>query len=172
MIMKNTIVIIMGAAVLPNGSPGAAMRRRVGAALQLRNEFNDLIFIPTGGIAAGRPRSEGDAMKNLLLQAGVKSECIIPETKSKNTLQNIINTSEIIRKSPSDCSVIVCSDNYHIPRSRVLLYLMGISTISRPMPSGRNTAGSVRWAYYYCREAVALPAHILLLLILKAFRKV
>jgi hypothetical protein len=67
--MKNTIVIILGSAVLPDGSPGAGMRRRVAAALHLRDEFNDLIFIPTGRIAPDRPRREADAIKDLLLHA-------------------------------------------------------------------------------------------------------
>lgn len=170
--MQNTIVVIMGAAVLPDGSPGAGMRRRVAAALRLRDEFNDLIFIPTGGIAPGRPRSEAAAMKDLLLKAEVKNECIIPETRAKNTLQNTKYTSEMIRKFPSDCSVIVCSDTYHIPRCRVLLYLMGIPTISRHMPSGIKTAGRMRWACYYIREAAAIPFDVIRLMITRILKKI
>ena len=59
-----------------------------------------------------------------------------------------------------------------IPRSRILLHLMGISTTYRPMPSGRQTAGWIRWTYYWCREAVAIPTHVIMLLIFKALRKV
>jgi uncharacterized SAM-binding protein YcdF (DUF218 family) len=157
----------MGSAVLPDGSPGAGMRRRVEVALQLQDEFNDLIFIPTGGIAPDRSRCEADAMKDLLLHAGVKSECIIPETKAKNTLQNAINSAHLIRKLPLSSTVIVCSDNYHVPRCRVLLYLMGISTTSRPMPSGRKTTGWLQWAYYYIRETAAIPFDVIRLIIPK-----
>ena len=161
----------MGSAVLADGSPSEGMRRRVAAALDLREEFNDLIFIPTGGVAPDRFRSEADVMKDLLLHAGVKSKCIIPETSAKNTLQNTINSAHIIQKLPLSGTVIVCSDNYHIPRCRVLLYLMGVSTISRPMPGGEKTSGWMRRAYIYCREAVAIPVDIAILFILKAFRK-
>ena len=161
----------MGSGVLPDGSPGASMRRRVEAALQLQKEFNDLIFIPTGGIVPGRPRCEADVMKDLLLDAGVKSKCIIPETKAKNTLQNTLNTAKIIRNFSSDCTVIVCSENYHIPRCRMLLYLMGISTTSRPMPSAKSTAGWMRRVYFYFREAIAIPLHVIMLLVLKGLRK-
>ena len=170
--MNKTVAIIMGSAVLADGSPSEGMRRRVAAALDLRAEFNDLIFIPTGGIAPGRFRSEADAMRNLLLHAGVNSECIIPEASAKNTLQNTINASEIIRKFPSDCTVIVCSDNYHIPRCRVLLYLLGVSTISRPMPGGRKTTGWMRRTYYYIREAAAIPFDVIRLLIPKILKKI
>lgn len=162
----------MGSAVSEDGTPGEAMRRRVGAALKLGDEFDNLLFIPSGGILPNRPCSEADAMKDLLMEAGIESRHIVLESKSKNTLQNIINTAAIIKKSPAADTVVVCSDNYHIARSRILLHLMGISTTYRPMPSGRQTAGWIRWTYYWCREAVAIATHVIMLLFFKAFRKV
>jgi uncharacterized SAM-binding protein YcdF (DUF218 family) len=168
---RKTIAIIMGSAVSADGTPGAAMRRRVGAALQLRAEFENLLFIPSGGIFPYRPCSEADAMKNLLMEAGVDSRHIVLESKSKNTLQNILNTAAIIQNMAAPEAVVVCSDNYHIPRSRLLLFLMKIRSISRPMPSGRKTNGLLRWAYYWCREAIAIPIHVIMLLILKSVRK-
>ena len=161
----------MGSSVSADGSPGEAMRRRVGAALRLCDEFQDLIFIPTGGIFPDRPCSEAEAMKGLLIEAGIDSRHIILEGESKNTLQNSIYTAAIIKNSAAADTVIVCSDNYHIPRSRILLHLMGISTTYRPMPSGRQTVGWIRWTYFWCREAIAIPIHVITLLILKASRK-
>ena len=162
----------MGSAVSADGTPGEAMRRRVDAALQLGDEFNNLFFIPTGGIFPNLPCSEAGAMKSLLIEAGVDTQKIFPEAESKNTLQNITNTAAIIKTLPVPDSIIVCSDNYHILRSRILLYLMGISTINRPMPSGRQSTGWIRWAYFWCREAIAIPIHVIILLTLKALRKV
>ena len=167
-----TIAIIMGSAVLPDGRPGPAMRRRVTAALKLQSEFEDLIFIPSGGIAQNRPCSEAEAMRALLIEAGVDSDRIFLESESKNTLQNVIRSARIIRQFPTTCNVIVCSDIYHILRCRWLLHLMGISTIYRPMPSARNKAGWMRWMYFCVREAVAIPVQVLSLLILKLFHKV
>lgn len=170
--MDKTIAIIMGAAVLPDGRPSTAMRRRVEAALNLRDEFIDVIYIPSGGKAENRTRSEADVMQDLLLHAGVNSEQIFLEAESKNTLQNVSNSARIIRQFSSSSKVIVCSDTYHILRCRLLLYLLGISTIYRPMPSGKKTSGRIRWIYCYIREAVAIPVHVLLLFILKYYRKV
>ena len=161
----------MGSAVSADGTPGEAMRRRVGAALELRDEFRDILFIPTGGIFPARPRTEAAAMKDLLIAAGVSDENIVLEGESKNTLENSINTAAIIKKLPSPKAIIVCSDNYHIPRSRILLHLMGISTTYRSMPSGRQTDGWIRWTYFWCREAIAIPIHLAMLLTLKFFRK-
>jgi uncharacterized SAM-binding protein YcdF (DUF218 family) len=171
MSIHKTIAIIMGSAVSADGTPGEAMRRRVGAALQLRTEFSNLIFIPTGGAFPDRPCSEAEAMKDLLIEAGVAAGNIILENKAQHTLQNITNTAAIIKKMRSYGAVIVCSDNYHIPRSRILLHLMGISTIHHPMPSGRQATGWIRWTYFWCREAIAIPIHVITLLTLKAFRK-
>ncbi len=158
----------MGSSVSADGMPGEAMRRRIGAALQLGEEFSNLIYLPTGGIFPDRPCSEAEAMNNLLIEAGVDSQRIFLESKSKNTLQNSINTAAIIKSMPAPDTVIVCSDNYHIPRSRILLRLMGISTTYHPMPSGRQAAGWLRWAYFWCREAIAIPIQVIMLLILKA----
>ena len=161
----------MGSSVSADGTPGGAMRRRVGAALKLGDEFSNLIYLPTGGICPDRPCSEAEAMKNLLIEAGIDGQHIILESQSKSSLQNCINTANIIKNMPAPDAVIVCSDNYHIPRSRILLHLMGISTTYRPMPSGRPAAGWVRWAYFCCREAIAIPLHVVMLLILKALGK-
>ena len=151
---------------------GQAMRRRVAAAVKLQSEFQDLIFILTGGIVKNRPCSEAEAMRALLIEAGVDSEHIFIEDKSKNTLQNIINCVRIIRKITGSQNVIVCSDNYHILRCRLLLYLMGISTIYRPMPKAITEVGRMRWMYFCMREAVAISVHTFLLFILKLFLKV
>ncbi len=167
-----TIAIIMGSAVLPDGSPGPAMRRRVNAALKLRNEFKDLVFIASGGIVRNRPCSEADAMRSLLIEAGVDSDRILIEAESKNTLQNVIHSARIMRQFTATRNVIVCSDNYHVLRCRMLLYLMGVATLYRPMPGARNKVGWMRWMYFCVREAAAIPLQIFFLLVLKLLRRV
>ena len=161
----------MGAAVLADGRPSSAMRRRVEAALNLRDEFQNLIFIPTGGKVRNPLFSEAETMRKLLIEAGVNSELILPETKARHTLQNIINSARVIKNYPAAGKAIVCSDSYHILRCRLLLYLAGISTIHRPMPSARKTAGWMRWVRLCLREAAAIPMNAVLLLILKFLRR-
>jgi len=170
--MNKAIAIIMGSAVLPDGRPGPAMLRRVTAALKLRSEFEDLIFIPSGGIVQNRLCSEAEAMRDLLIEAGVDSKRIFMESGSKNTLQNVIHSVRIMRRFPATCNVIVCSDDYHILRCRLLLYLVGISTLYRPMPGARDEVDWMRWMYFWVREAVAIPVQAFLLLIFKLFRNV
>jgi uncharacterized SAM-binding protein YcdF (DUF218 family) len=169
--MEKHIAIIMGSAVLPDGKPSDAMRRRVKAALDLRNEFKDLLFLPTGGNIQRWGRSEADVMKGLLKDAGINNNNTIQETDSKNTLQSITYCARKIKKLPDIVTVVVCSDSFHLPRCRLLLSILGIHSNHRPMPGGRKSLGFTRWAYYCAREAVAIPVDVALLLFFKIIGK-
>ena len=163
--METHIAIIMGSAVLPGGRPSKAMQRRVRAALDLRFEFPSLIFVPTGGNLQRWGHCESDVMTALLKDAGVVNENIIQETDSKDTLQSIAFCAQTIKKLPEVVTVIVCSDSFHLPRCRLLLSILGISSIHRPMPGGKKSLGFIRWTYYCIREAVAIPVDAVLLLL-------
>ncbi len=169
--METHIVIIMGSAVSFDGRPSKAMRRRVKAALDLRHEFHNLIFLPTGGNIQRWGRSEASVMHKLLNGAGIDDERIIQETDSKNTLQSITYCAQKIKKLPDVATVIVCSDSFHLSRCRLLLSILGIHSDHRPMPGGRKSLGFTRWAYYCAREAVAIPVDAALLLFFKILGK-
>ena len=111
--------------------------------------------------------SEAKVMKDILQDAGVKEADIILDESSKNTFESIVNCASIIHSLPGS-EVIVCSDNYHILRARLLLKILGISTVYRSMPSGLKVNGVIRWGYYYLRELLAIPKDIFLL-VLKMF---
>lgn len=161
----------MGSAVLRDGRPSNAMRRRVKAALHLRHEFHSLIFLPTGGNIERWGHSEADVMTGLHKDAGVRNDSIIRETDSKNTLQSLTNCASKIKKLPDGVPVVVCSDSFHLPRCRLLLSILGIHSDYRPMPRGIKSLGFARWAYYCAREAIAIPADTTILLFYKILRK-
>ncbi len=110
-------------------------------------------------------------MNRLLQAAGVQEGHILTEAESKTTLQSLIKCTRIIQRERLSGPVVVCSDVYHIPRCRLILCLLGIRTVFRPMPSGREVNGVLRWASYYIRDAAAIPYNLLTLLFLKATRK-
>ena len=169
--MKTNIAIIMGSAVSTDGRPSQAMQRRVKAALHLRHELQNLIFLPTGGNSERWGHSEAEVMTGLLKDAGVRNDSIIRETDSKNTLQSLSNCARKIKKLPDVVTVIVCSDSFHLPRCRLLLSIMGIYSSYRTMPRGRKSLGFARWAHYCAREAVAIPVDTTILLFYKILRK-
>ena len=147
------------------------MRRRVRAALNLRFEFHNLIFLPTGGNIQKWGHCESDVMTMLLKDAGVADDRIIQETDSKDTLQSIAYCAHAIRKLPDVAAIVVCSDSFHLPRCRLLLSILGISLIHRPMPGGMKSLGITRWIYYCSREAVAIPVDVVLLFLKKILEK-
>jgi uncharacterized SAM-binding protein YcdF (DUF218 family) len=159
----------MGAAVLADGRPSGAMLRRVQGALSLRNEFDKVFYVPSGGTKAKNARSEAEMMRLLLKQAGVSDDCIVTESLSKSTLESVMNCASIVGRLPKG-TVIVSTDTYHVHRSRLLLRMMGITTAFRPMPSGRSANGVLRWGFYYFRECVATPVDVMLLLFTRCRR--
>jgi vancomycin permeability regulator SanA len=164
------ILVIMGAAVMPDGKPSGAMRRRVKGALALGRKSPDPFYIVTGGTGRyGSP--EADVMKAELQAGGIVEDRIATEAASTDTLSSILNCASIIREHGHVDSVSVCSDRYHIPRCRWLFWLLGIPTRPGNMPSGLNVNGILRWSLYYVREIIATPADTLLLLVRRPARR-
>jgi vancomycin permeability regulator SanA len=157
-----TILVVMGAAVWPGGVPSKAMLRRIDSALA-NNPDGDAVFIVSGGVGANPP-SEAQAMRQLLLTAGIPSTQIRLDEESKNTLSSIRNCAKLIRLIPHS-RVLVCSDRYHIPRCRWLFRLLGIKTEAATVASGRAGNGYIFWFSYYMREVLACPWDTLLLVL-------
>jgi vancomycin permeability regulator SanA len=149
------IFVILGAAVLADGEPSGALRRRVEGAFELSRNSRDAAFLVTGGGGSNRP-TEAAAMSALLEAKSVAPERIFQDPVSKNTLSSVVQCARIIKSQNCVHSVVVCSDRYHIPRCRWLFYLLGVPTLAGDMPSGLAANGYLRWACYYVREAAAL----------------
>ncbi len=62
------------------------------------------------------------AMKNYLITLGIPAECIVCETASRTTIENVEMTSPLLR--PGDFLHVVTSD-YHVPRTEKSWILQG-----------------------------------------------
>lgn len=146
----------MGAAVKDDGQPSGALERRIQSALEIAENRSDVYFIATGGVGKNKS-SEAEVMKRILLHHEVLPEKIIVDDQSRDTLDSIINCSQILKKhSPRFQSIIISSDLYHLPRCRWLFYLKGIKTTRVKVLSGLSANGLAKWAYYYFRELAAI----------------
>jgi uncharacterized SAM-binding protein YcdF (DUF218 family) len=121
------------------------------------------LFLVSGGLGR-HPPTEALAMKALLIKAGISEDRILLDEKSANTLSSVRNCARIIATLPPS-RVMVCSDAYHIPRCRWLFQLSGVKTEAAKIISGRASNGTLRWLYYYLREALAIPWDTLLLIL-------
>ncbi len=159
----------MGAGVWTDGRASAAMRRRVQGALVSARDIPGALFIVSGGVG-DNPPSEAHVMAVLLREAGIAKENVLLDEVSDDTLASVRNCVRILRNLPGFGDVFICSDVYHIPRCRWLFRLHGIASHAGHVESGRARNQTLRWAYYYLREAVAFACDTLLVLLSKTRR--
>lgn len=154
--MRRDVFVIMGAAVWTGGKPSKAMHRRVQGAVEAARQSPTALFLASGGLGK-HPPTEAVAIHDLLLERGISEQRILMECCSRSTLASIINSARIIQSLETVGRVFTCTDTYHQPRCLLLFRLMGIEAEYSPIPSGRSSTGLLRWVYFYCREAVAIP---------------
>jgi len=152
---SRSVVIIMGAAVWPGGVPSKAMRRRVQGAFDTGRDLKNVLFLPTGGVGKAPP-AEAEVMRELLIEMGVASSSILVEEVADDTLSSVRLCAGILKTMNDLGEVYVCSDTYHIPRCRWLFRLYGVKTRAGRVESGRSNTGTIKWAWFYVREAAAI----------------
>ena len=122
-------IIILGCQIKKDGSLTPLLKGRVDSAIEFRKEQikkkgKDLIFIPSGGKGVDEIISEGDAMKNYLIEKGINKKNIIVENKSKNTYENIKNSYQLIKKKAA--KIAFSTTNYHVLRAGLIATEQGI----------------------------------------------
>lgn len=162
--------VIFGAAVRPDGQPSGTLQRRVEGAWRLAKQGMSCKFIVTGGAGEHGP-AEAKVMKRLLLELGAEEEQILAEDQARDTMQSVFHCRDIINQQADAArEVIVCSSPYHNYRCQMLFRLAGVPCRRGEMPSDRPALGTVKWLYYYFREAVAIPWDFLHMSLLRIMR--
>ena len=115
-------ILILGCKIKKDGSLTNLLKSRVDRAIEFRNmqkekTGKDLIFIPSGGKGSDESIPEGQAMKNYLLENGIDEDHIIVEDKSKNTLENIKFSYNIVKEKNKDAQIAFATTNYHVLRA-------------------------------------------------------
>ncbi|PHP27238.1 YdcF family protein [Limimaricola cinnabarinus] len=149
-----TAALILGAAVWETG-PSPTLRRRAmhGAALWHAGEVTYLV--PCGGLGR-HPPSEGEAMRDLLIEAGVPEHAIHPETASRDTLDNIRLALPILDRLGTR-RVILVSDAAHLPRARLVARRFGLDARGHAPPQGARLVPQLKLAL---REIPAYGAYL------------
>ena len=118
-------ILILGCRVKKDGTLTNILRERVDRALEFAkmqkdNTGKDIVFVPSGGKGDDEIISEAQAMKNYLLNQGIREENILIEDKSKNTFQNIKFSNEIVKKFFKNVKLAFSTTNYHVFRAGVI----------------------------------------------------
>lgn len=148
------VIVVLGAGVRRDGSPGWALSRRTRHAADLWHEGKAEHLICTGAQPDNRPNSEAVACFNLLVQLGVSADAISLEERSRSTEENAIYTRQIMEENGWQDALVV-SDSYHVLRAHYIFQTKGITLTTAPVPSNRIPSRSF-YANSIVREIAAL----------------
>lgn len=136
--------LILGCAVWPEG-PSPTLRRRTLHAAGLWHGSEVQALIPCGGLGR-HPPAEAEAMRALLLAAGVPDEAIHPEPASRSTWENIRLARPILDRIGAT-GVVIVTDLTHAPRARLIARGLGLrARTSSPPLRGARAGATLRQA--------------------------
>jgi uncharacterized SAM-binding protein YcdF (DUF218 family) len=154
-------IIIHGCWFRKDGTLPPLLRDRADKALsfwrkQKETTGKEAVFVPSGGQGKDEPMPEGEAIRRYLESQDVPEDRILPETRSKNTFENMSFSRELIREKNPEGKVLFATSSYHVFRSgiwakRAGLLAEGIGSRTRwwfwPNAFIRETAGLLhkRW---------------------------
>ena len=132
------MMIILGCQVRDSG-PSVLLRDRLDKALAYLEGRPGMTVVVSGGQGSDEPMSEAQAMYDYLTAHGVDGGRILLEDRSRNTLQNLQYSIELLEAEGYDTSgdVAVVSTGLHLTRTRMIWgRLLGgddnLSTLAAP----------------------------------------
>ncbi|MCK8786014.1 YdcF family protein [Roseomonas sp. NAR14] len=163
MTAPDTVIVVFGAAIRPDGTASPTLRRRIEAAAAYGARQVSPLYCVTGGQGRYGP-PEAEVMAALLRDHGVPEAAILQERTGLDTLSSAIACTHLLRGMGHAGPVRVATSFYHLPRCVLLLRLAGLR--ARPVPPPATPAGMSRWGMWYwrLREVPAIPYDALLML--------
>ena len=154
------LILLLGAAVRPDGRPSSALARRIAAAAKAAESYPKAMVFCSGGVGRHGP-SEASVMASDLVRLGVAPARLVLDEASLDTLQTAIAAGRYMREQRlSRC--LVCTDSYHAPRALALMRVLGFSGRTWPARAGLRQMGLAAWAWMRVREVAATPYDLLL----------
>lgn len=144
-------VVVLGAAMMAPGVPGAALRRRLehGVAVFFGRDAGHLLV--SGGIV-GPPPAEAHVMRDLAIQRGVAKERIVVEDMARNTFENAVYAGRIIRDRRWR-HVVIVTDGFHLPRALYVFRRLGLEVAGEGVPRPSKIT-RFYWARVHVEERV------------------
>ncbi|MBI5669952.1 MAG: YdcF family protein [Chloroflexi bacterium] len=148
------VIIVLGAGLRPDGSPGPALTRRSTHAADLWQQG----YAPQIICAGGTPgqitiRSEADACAAILREQGVPTDAIILEDQSRSTEENAIESKQIMDAGGWRTALLV-SDGFHMLRAQWIFSYYGLDISPAPVTDARPPL--FEYLLAILREIVAL----------------
>lgn len=148
-------IVILGAAVRPDGSPSESLRARVQGALEAWRAGLAPRLVCTGAHHA-RPPGEAVVAAALLREAGVPPDAILLEDKSRTTLGNLRFARGLLRGDRP--TILVVTEPFHMGRALRIAREEGFDPQPWPVesPAWGRPAARARWML---RDVASLAIH-------------
>lgn len=153
--MTPYLIVILGAAVRRDGRASRALLRRIEGGRALAEAHPDAPIFCSGAVGRFGP-SEASIMADVLTGHGVVRERLVLDEESRDTLQTGLAAARHVRDHGL-AGAIVCTDSYHVFRSRLILQALGVPTLDGSVPAGVPQMGLAAWLRMRVREAPAIP---------------
>lgn len=150
-------VIILGCSISKKGKMRPLIKGRVNRAIRFAwdqeiRTGKPVRYVPSGGQGSDEPLSEASAMELYLLSHSAEDYEVFPEKRSRNTMENLIFSKEIIDREKEDARVTIVTTNYHVLRSGMLARRAGLTDATL-------TGSETKWYFWpnaFLREMVAI----------------
>ena len=153
------LIVVLGGDTTESGALNNQTRERVAAGIALFKEKAAPVMVMTGG------NGVGEAMRDMVLAAGVPAFSVLVEGTSTSTLQNALFTADLARVNTDD-TVLLVSQKYHLPRAYASFRWAGFADVINVaanadadfLLSRELVWESVKWPFNAVRAAAASAA--------------
>jgi vancomycin permeability regulator SanA len=153
------VIIVLGAAVWPDGQPSPALRSRVAHAVRLFHAGHGQRLLMTGGLGK-HPPAEARLMRQLALAAGVPDVAILVEEQAVSTLQSAAYCAPIVQQHGWSAALLV-TDCYHLPRAVLTFRHFGVRAHGSAPPERPYARRRWKQWRYRLREVLACVWYVI-----------
>lgn len=157
-------LIVLGCS-LYNDTPSVTLKMRLDRAAEYAEKYPNAKIIVSGGQGNDEAIPESLAMERYLVRNGIEKERIIQENQSRNTIQNLRNTKEILDalNNGDNYSVAIVTSGFHCFRCKMIAKSVGFKKycgISAPYPLSTSIFDHLRETasiIVFCLKRITLP---------------
>ena len=155
-------IVVLGAQVLPDGTPNVQLSWRLDAAKEAFDSKNVPIVV-CGAQGKDEPVTEAESMRQYLMDRGVPGEMILMDGESFNTRQNLLNAGRLLKDRPEVKKILIVTSDYHVPRAMALAEDQGFRAVGLGSPCKQDYwiknhfREGLAWIKYWCVKYLHLP---------------
>jgi uncharacterized SAM-binding protein YcdF (DUF218 family) len=149
-------IVLLGAAVRPDGSPSPSLRARIDGAEACWRAGLAPVIVCTGAHHL-HPPGEAVVAARELRSRGIPEAALLLDEKSRNTLGNLVQARGLLPERSRE--VFLVTEPFHMGRAMLLAEQVGFSPIPWPVtgPAWERPTSRAKWV---ARDILSLALHL------------